>query len=330
MKKVFLALTLTLPLAAQMPLAQRISHADPSKFEFHANVHNGAGPLHYMQLFDFHALETNLYFLHRGYIEPHGGIGAHFHNQCEEMFVILDGEAEFTIDGHTALLKGPAGAPTRMGHMHAIYNPTDKPVQWMNINVSAVKGVYDAFNLDDPRTDAVLDKIPTFMTMKLDRALLRPVSMMNGGKGTVQYRRALDTTVFLGPWAYMDHYVVPPGASIGAHRHTQVAEVFYVMNGDGKAMIGSETADIHNGDAIPTRLGEVHSFENTGTQPLEFMVIGVATDSAKRVDSIDGSGRGAGGGGGAGAGGGRGGSGGGGRGGGRGAGGGSGRGGRGN
>ena len=302
MKAFLFALTLTLPLAAQTPLVQRIAHADPSKFALHASVHNGAGPLHYMQLFDFHALETNLYFLHRGYIEPHGGIGAHFHNDCEEMFVILDGEAQFTVDGRTALVKGPAGAPTRMGHSHAIYNPTDKPVQWMNINVSAVKGVYDAFNLDDPRTDVVVDKIPTFMTMHLDRALLRPVNMMNGGKGTVQYRRALDTSVFAGPWAYVDHFVVPPGASIGAHRHTLVAEVFYVMNGDGKATVGNEdTADIHNGDAIPIRLNEVHSFENTGTQPLEFMVIGVATDSSKRVDSIDGSGRGGGGGGGRGA-----------------------------
>ena len=88
--------------------------------------------------------------------------------------------------------------------------------------------------------------------------------------------------------------------SIGAHRHTQVAEVFYVMNGDGTATVGmgrqAETADIHNGDAIPVRLSEVHSFENTGSQPLEFMVIGVATDSSKRVDSIDDSGLGRGGG----------------------------------
>jgi mannose-6-phosphate isomerase-like protein (cupin superfamily) len=94
-----------------------------------------------MGLFNATSLDTNLYFLHRGIIQPKSGIGAHFHNQCEEMFVIFDGEAQFTIDGRTSMLKGPAGAPVRMGHSHAIYNHTAKPVQWMNINVSARKGV---------------------------------------------------------------------------------------------------------------------------------------------------------------------------------------------
>ena len=293
MKKFLSVLTLMLPLAAGDQLADRIAHTDPSKFTNHKNVHNGAGPLDYMQLFDAHALETNLFFLHRGVIEPKGGIGAHFHNQCEEMFVILDGEAQFTIDGRTALVQGPAGAPCRMGQSHAIYNPTDKPVQWMNINVTAMKGTYDAFNLDDARVDVQLDKIPTFMTMRLDQTLLRPVSMMNGGKGSVQYRRALDTSVFLGPWAYLDHVVVPPGASIGPHLHREVAEFYYVMNGEGKVTISSmgssaETAPIHNGDAIPIRLNELHSFENGGSAPLEFMIVGVSRDSTKRVDSVDG------------------------------------------
>ena len=54
------------------------------------------------------ALDTNLIFFHRGVLLPKGGIGQHFHNKCEEMFVILDGEAQFTIDGRTSVLKGPA------------------------------------------------------------------------------------------------------------------------------------------------------------------------------------------------------------------------------
>ena len=287
MKALGLVVLLIVPLAAREPLAQRIVHTDPSRYRPSKAVHGGAGQLDFMSLLDAHSLDTNLFFLHRGVIQPKSGIGAHFHNQCEEMFVILDGEAQFTIDGRTSLLKGPAGAPCRMGHSHAIYNPTEKPVQWMNINVSAMKGTYDAFDLADSRVDAPLDPIPVFMTMRLDRALLRPVNGLSGGKGAAQYRRALDTPVFSGPWAYVDHLVLAPGAATGLHLHREVAEFYYVMNGDGGVTVASETAPIHSGDAIPIQLGDVHSFENTSSQPLEFLIVGVSRDSTRRVDSVD-------------------------------------------
>jgi mannose-6-phosphate isomerase-like protein (cupin superfamily) len=239
-----------------------------------------------MGLFNATAMDTNLYFLHRGVIQPKSGIGAHFHNQCEEMFVIFDGEAQFTIDGRTSVLKGPAGAPVRMGHSHAIYNHTDKPVEWMNINVSARRGVYDAFDLSDGRVDAALDPIPTFMSMRLDRTLLRPAAAMATAKGTIQHRRVLAPSVFLGPWAYVDHLELAPGSATTPQSFQEIGEFYYVMNGEGSVVVGAERATIRSGDAVPILLNQTKSFENTGSSPLELLVVGVVRDVAQKFDVV--------------------------------------------
>lgn len=263
--------------SASRTLAERIGHTDPSKARHSAAVHDGAGSMDFRALLGADALDANLLFLHRGVIQPKSSIGEHFHNKCEEMFVILDGEAQFTIDGRTSLLKGPVGAPDRMGHAHAIYNDTDKPLQWLNINVGMTK-VYDTFNLSDPRLNVPLDPIPQFITMHLDRALLKPVSKMEGGNGTVMYRRALDPSVFSTPWSYVDHLLIPPGNSVGPSKEPGMAEAYYVMAGSGKVTVNGETADIHTGDAIPVRLNEEKSIASAGDDSLELLIIGVAKD----------------------------------------------------
>jgi mannose-6-phosphate isomerase-like protein (cupin superfamily) len=110
----------------------------------------------------------------------------------------------------------------------------------------------------------------------LDKKLLRPADKFRGGVGTAMYRRALDPSVFLTNWSYVDHLVLPPGASEGMHRHTGVEEVYYVINGDGEASVGSETTPIHKGDAVPLQLNDPHAFRNTGNTDLEFMILGIA------------------------------------------------------
>jgi mannose-6-phosphate isomerase-like protein (cupin superfamily) len=180
---------------AQTKLAARIGHTDPSKYK-HSRSHESAGDMACMLLVPPTALDINLNFMLRCQIMPGGGVGHHFHNSTEEMFIVFDGQAEFTIDGRTSALRGTVGAPVRMGHSHAIYNPSDKPVEFMNINIASIKGHYDAFNLADARVDAANDPVPVFMTMNLDKALLSPEQSYHGGQGTVRYRRALDSDVF--------------------------------------------------------------------------------------------------------------------------------------
>lgn len=261
---------------AQAQLASKITHYDLGKTQNIKAVHDGAGSMNFGPLMNDKTLSTNFIFLHRGVLHAHGGIGQHFHNHCEEMFVIFDGEAEFTINGRTSLLKGTVGAPDRMGSSHAIYNPTDHDVEWMNINVGTSK-VYDAFNLGDDRVGAPKDKIPQFVTMRLDRALMKPAP--NGGK--VQRRRALGPSVFYTPWAYVDHELIAAGGDTGTAALPDLSEAYYVMSGEGSVTVNGETVAIKKGDAIPVDVGQSKSFK-AGTAPLELMIIGVAKDMAAK------------------------------------------------
>ena len=257
-------------------LASKITHYDVSKTANLKAVHDGAGTMNFGPLMNDKTLSTNFIFLHRGVLHAKSGIGQHFHNHCEEMFVIFDDEAEFTVNGRTSLLKGTVGAPDRMGSSHAIYNPTDHDVEWMNINVGTSK-VYDAFNMGDDRVGAPKDKIPQFVTMRLDRALLKPAP--DGGK--VQRRRALSPSVFYTAWAYVDHELIAPGGDTGTSALPDLSESYYVMSGEGSVTVNGETVAIKKGDAIPVDVGQSKSFK-AGSQPLELMIIGVAKDMAAK------------------------------------------------
>ena len=300
---IVVALTL-MRLSAQSPattgtLTQRIAHTDPAAYRPLSAVHGGAGSMSFTALLNRGAVTPEFNFLHRGVIPAGSGIGHHFHNVVEEKFVILDGEAQFTIDGRTASVKAPAGVLCRTGHSHAIYNPGPTPVQWMNLNVSLVAGVYDNFDLGDTRVGAALDAIPTFMTIRLDKSLLRAAGARGRGAAipaadanAVLSRRVAGPAMFSTTWSYIDHVLVPPGAATPELPHDGVAEAYYVLGGEGTIGVAGAapgTAAVRAGDAIPVRIGEATRFTSTGSAPLELFVMGVAKDTAAKMQLLAGA-----------------------------------------
>jgi mannose-6-phosphate isomerase-like protein (cupin superfamily) len=74
------------------------------------------------------------------------------------------------------------------------------------------------------------------MSIRLDQSLLRAIDRMDGGEGTVRYRSVLEPFVLTTSWAYVDHIVIP----VGQHFHREVAEVFYVLGGEGTITASGE------------------------------------------------------------------------------------------
>lgn len=269
---------------AQSALASRIVHTDPSTYRPLTAVHAGAGNMAFTGLLNRGAIGPHFNFLHRGEIPAGSGIGHHFHNTVEEMFVILNGKAQFTINGRTAEIEGPAAVVCRMGDSHAILNTSSETLQWINFQASSIAGVGDAFDLGDDRVGATVDPVPTFVNARLDRTLIRPAGARGRGRGGAapaepsgyMSRRLYAPTVFSSAWAYVDHVLIAPGASSPQVAHSSVGEAYYVLAGSGTVTVGTETAPVGRWDAIPVGLDEASSFSNTGTEPLELLVVAVA------------------------------------------------------
>lgn len=264
-------------------LNERVVRNDPSTYRELSAVHAGAGKMGFTQLIGRNDLATNFLYLHSGVIQPKSGIGHHFHHTIEEMYVILDGEAEFTINGKTSKIKGPALVPCKLGDSHGIYNTSGKPLKWLNFAVSEVKAQGDAFDLADDLVGSKTDEIPTFVASRLvkdelkpdDNGFRREVNKIYKGEG-VLYRRVLGPEVFRTDWHHVDHLVVPSGSKTEKRRLEGVEEVYYVMNGSGSVTVGSKTVNIEKDDSFYAGLGEEISWSSTGADDLEILVIGIA------------------------------------------------------
>src|SRR5690606_10625618 len=261
---------------AQSP--DRVVHNDPARYRELSAVHAGAGKMGFTQLIGRDELSANFLYLHAGTIAPKSGIGHHFHHSIEEMYVILNGEAEFTINGRTSKIKAPAVVPCKMGDSHAIYNPSGESIRWLNFAVSSVKGKGDAFDLGDARVGAKLDATPVFVSGRLEREKLKPNTSAYPVEG-VQYRRILGPDVFSTDWSYVDHLVISANSSTNAHSLKDVEEVYYVVKGSGSLTINGSKTTVRADDALYGKLGETLVLTNEGQDDLEVLVIGVAAKS---------------------------------------------------
>lgn len=260
-------------------LKDRIRSNDPVRYRSLSAVHAGAGKMGFTQLIGRNDLSTNFLYLHTGQIDGKSGIGHHFHHGIEEMYVILNGEAEFTINGHTSIIEAPAIVPCKMGDSHAIYNASNQPLRWLNFAVSKTKAIGDAFDLGDARVGVPKEPIPSFVSGRLEQEKLK-ANAAYPGHG-VLYRRILGSEVFSTDWNHVDHVLIPAGSNSGSRRLEGIEEVYYVIKGSGSVAANKESAIFKADDTFFGSLGEELIISNDGSGDLEILVIGIAASKQK-------------------------------------------------
>ena len=104
----------------------------------------------------------------------------------------------------------------------------------------------------------------------------------HGGSGPVDLYEIWSKSDFESNVDFMDRVVVPPGTTIGFHRHGNNEEMYIVLNGNGRMRIEDEEVVVKQGDMILNPAGGQHGLTNDSDDDIDILVIQVGIDDVAR------------------------------------------------
>lgn len=95
----------------------------------------------------------------------------------------------------------------------------------------------------------------------------------HGGRGPIRFSRLLASSEFESGLDFVDLTVVPPGSTIGRHRHEGTEELYYIASGSPTIAVNGERRRLHSNDVAVVRDGQWHELVNdTGSDVTIFVV----------------------------------------------------------
>ena len=105
----------------------------------------------------------------------------------------------------------------------------------------------------------------------LQRHLQAPLQACHGGAGALHVHRAFERGS--GEVVdFIDLVRLPPGSSIGRHRHGQNQEHYLILGGAGAMWFEDEWRAVQRGDLLINPPGGAHELRNPGPEALELLV----------------------------------------------------------
>jgi mannose-6-phosphate isomerase-like protein (cupin superfamily) len=100
-------------------------------------------------------------------------------------------------------------------------------------------------------------------------------SNLRGGNGTIDMLHIIKGEESFGTGRLFALATLPPGASIGAHKHEGEYEIYYILQGTAHVMDNDVPGVLETGDCMVCKDGDSHSIENRGDIDVQalFLVI---------------------------------------------------------
>ena len=102
---------------------------------------------------------------------------------------------------------------------------------------------------------------------------IKPEPNLKGGKGTVKIVNILEKEEMNGLGRLFAISIIPPGGSIGWHKHEGDFETYYILKGRAQVNDNGTVAELGPGDMTQCGDGQFHSIENIGDVDLEYLAV---------------------------------------------------------
>jgi quercetin dioxygenase-like cupin family protein len=212
-------------------------------------------------------------------LAPGGTLDPHVHS-FEEGFYLLSGEAVVAMNEQAYLLKAGDYGVAKVGALHAWRNAGRSPVRWFQMNAPQPKPPgkeRDTFfqkggNAPSDAKPLDLNDLRGNLLGHFDETMIPPVGQRTNVAAGLE-------GVFL-KWMIDEHFgsrhhrmlfiEYQPGVSIALHDHT-FEEAYFILSGEVQGTMDGQTYHAKPGDVLWTSVGCVHTFVNTGNQPVRWL-----------------------------------------------------------
>lgn len=116
------------------------------------------------------------------------------------------------------------------------------------------------------------------MTERIKNLAELPLASLRAhdGLGEIGFHRVFEQTFFRAACHFVDYAVLPPGASIGVHRHGEDEEIYLVLSGSGLMILDGVEHRVGAGSVIVNRPGGAHGLLNDGDADLRLFVVEIS------------------------------------------------------